>query len=81
MLLVCQKYYSCTNTKSRKAKRQVLLGYELYKHLAATVLGGLLLLYLIVLAQKKKFLKFNFQDQISEVDISILATSSSKIVS
>ena len=52
MLLVCQKYYSCTNTKSRKAKRQVLLGYELYKHLAATVLGGLLLLYLIVLAQK-----------------------------
>ena len=52
MHLVCQKHYSCTNTKSRNAKRQVLLGYELYKHLAATVLGGLLLLYLMVLAQK-----------------------------
>ena len=52
MHLVCQKHYSCASTKSRKAKRQVLLGYELYEHLAATVLGGLLLLYLIVLAQK-----------------------------
>ena len=52
MHLVCQKHYSCTNTKSIKIQRQVLLGYELHKHLAATVLGGLLLLYLIVLAQQ-----------------------------
>ena len=52
MHLVCQKHYSCTNTKSGNAKRQVLLGYELYKHLAATVLGGLLVLYLSFLAKK-----------------------------
>ena len=52
MHLVCQKHYSCTNTKSGNAKRQVLLGYELYKHLNATVLGGLLVLYLSFLAKK-----------------------------
>ena len=53
MHLVCLKHYSCTNTKSRKAKRQVLLSYELYKVLAATAgLGELLLLYLSFLAQK-----------------------------
>ena len=52
MHLVCQKHYSCINTKSRNAKRHVLLGYELYKHLAATVLGVLLALYLSFLAQK-----------------------------
>ena len=52
MHLVCQKHYSCTSTQSHDGKRQILFGYELYKHLAVTILGGLLVLYLSVLAQK-----------------------------
>ena len=52
MHLVCQKHYSCTNTRSLDGKRQVLLGYELYKHLAVTILDGLLVVYLSLLAQK-----------------------------
>ena len=51
MHLVCQKH-NCTNTQSRYEKRQILFDYELYKHLAATVLGGLLALYLSFLARK-----------------------------
>ena len=52
MHLVCQKHYSHTNTQSHDGKRQILFGYELYKHLAITILGGLHVLYLSFLAQK-----------------------------
>ena len=52
MHLVYQKHYNYTNTHSRNEKRQILFGYELYKHLAAPVLGGLLVLYLSFLAEK-----------------------------
>ena len=52
MHVVCQKHYSCTSTQSHDRKRQILFGYELYKHLAVTILGGLLVLYLSFLAQK-----------------------------
>ena len=51
MHLVCQKH-NCTNTQSRYGKRQILFDYELYKHIAATVLGGLLVHYLSFLARK-----------------------------
>ena len=50
MHLVCQKHYNCTNTPSRNGKRQRLFGYELYKHLAVNIFGGLH--YLSFLAQK-----------------------------
>ena len=52
MHLVCQNHYSCTSTQSHDGKRQILFGYEVYKHLAVTILGGLLALYLSFLAQK-----------------------------
>ena len=51
MHLICQKH-NCTNTQSRYEKRQTLFYYELYKHLAATVLVGLLALYLSFLARR-----------------------------
>ena len=49
--LVCQKH-NCTNTESRYKKKQILFDYELCKHLAATVLDRLLVLYLSFLARK-----------------------------
>ena len=52
MHLVFQKHYNCTNTQPLDGKRQMLFGYELYKHLAVTILDGLLVLYLSFLAQK-----------------------------
>ena len=52
MHLVYQKHYSCTNTQSHDGKREMLFGYKLYKHLVATILGGVLVLYLSFLAQK-----------------------------
>ena len=52
MHLVCQEHYNCTNTQSHNGKKQILFGNELYKHLAITILGGLLVLYLSFLAQK-----------------------------
>ena len=52
MHLVCQKHYSCTSTQSHDDKRQILIGYELYRHLPVTILGGLFVLYLSFLAQK-----------------------------
>ena len=51
MHLVCQKH-KCTKTQSRHEKRQILFACELYKHLAATVLGGPLVLYLNFLTRK-----------------------------
>ena len=42
--LVYQKDHNFTNTQSRNGKRQALFCYELYKQLAASVLGGLLVL-------------------------------------
>ena len=42
--LLYQKDHNCTNTQSRNGKRQALFCYELYKQLAASVLGGLLVL-------------------------------------
>ena len=52
MHLVCQKHYSCTNTQPHDGKRQMLFDFELYKHLAVTILDGLLVIYLSFLAQK-----------------------------
>ena len=59
---ICQKLYNWTNTQSRTGKRVTLFGYELDKHLAATVLGGLPVLYLSFSAQKgAEITEFNYR--------------------
>ena len=44
MHLVCHKHI-CTSTQLRYEKKQILFDYEIHKHPAATVLGGLLVFY------------------------------------
>ena len=47
-----RKKNNCTNTQLHNGKMQILFSSELYKHLAATVLCGIFVLYLTFLTQK-----------------------------